>query len=114
MLELAEQETQSLRELLKNPTPENFEAVNQKLGDLAAALESVVQSNSVEKATAGDLAFLSRFPSEMAHVSRLLRAPVCFLEGLQLFRAQKFGSYDCLGRLRSFEAGSAAGTVTDL
>jgi hypothetical protein len=114
VLELAEQETQSLRDLLKTPTPENFEIVTLKLGDLAAALQSFAQADATEKASSVDRAFLLRLPFEMAHVNRLLGAPVSLLEGLRVFRAQKFGSYDCLGQLRGFEPGIAARTVTDL
>jgi hypothetical protein len=115
VIEFAEQETASLRELLKNPTPENFETVNQKLGGLVAALQSFIAEPPTKQIpNSRAIVFLSRLPSEMAHVRVLLQAPVRFLEGLALFRAQKFGSYNSQGQLRGLEQETSARTLTHL
>jgi hypothetical protein len=104
VLEAAEQEIKSIRELLKSPTPENFEAVNQKLGCVAAALEGMITEPSIIKTrSASDTVFLSKLSSEMECVRLLLETPIKLLEGLSHFRMQRFGSYNAQGQVKGFD-----------
>ena len=116
MLEDAEQQVAALKELLKSPTPENFEAANQKLTSLGAALQSFVsEPSAIQMRNAGDTAFLLRLPSEMAHIGLLLQAPINYLEGLTVFRAQKFGSYNREGQMKGlFGQETSARMITHL
>ena len=115
MLEHAEQQAGKLIELLKDPTPESFEAVNQELAGLATALQAVLAEPSAkEKWSMKDSEFLSRLPAEMAHVRLLLQAPINFLEGLALFRTQKFGSYNRQGQMEGIGLETLARTSTHL
>jgi hypothetical protein len=104
VLEAAEQEVRNIRELLKSPTPENFEAANQKLGSVAAALEGIIaEPSAIKMRTASDIAFLFRLSSEMECVRLLLEAPIKLLEGLSHFRTQRFGSYNSQGQVKGFD-----------
>jgi hypothetical protein len=115
VFEDTEQQIGELKELLKTPTPENFEAANQKLAGVFMALQSAAsEPSTLEKRSVGDLAFLSRLSSEMAQVLRLFRGPVDYLEGLLIFRAQKFGSYNRDGQLKSLSQESCSRTITHL
>jgi hypothetical protein len=115
VLEYAEQQVAALKELLKTPTPENFEVANEKLSGLSIALQSFLSGLSAkEVGSAGDIAFLSRLPSEMAHVRLLFNAPVKYLEGLAIFRTQKFGSYNRQGEVKGLGQETSARTITHL
>ena len=115
MLEDAEQQVGSLKELLKTPTPENFEAVTEKLAEVASALQSLIAApSSIAKRNAKDTAFLTRLPSEMAHIHVLLKAPINYLEGLASYRVQKFGSYDRQGQMKGLGQESSSRTITQL
>jgi hypothetical protein len=104
-----------MRELLKSPTPENFEAVNEKLTGLIAALQSFIANPSAIKSSeAKDAAFLSRLPSEMARIRLLLQSPVKFLQELTLFRVKKFGSYDRQGQVKGLDQEASTRTLTHL
>lgn len=115
MLEEAEQHVGDLKELLKTPTPENFETANQKLASVFMALQSFASEPlAIDKRSARDIAFLSRLPSEMAHVLRLFKGPIDYLQGLALFRAQRFGSYNRDGELKGLGQDSCSRTITHL
>lgn len=115
MLEDAEQQLGSLKELLKTPTPENFEAANQNLSGLVSALQSLVaEPSAIAMRNARDKAFLIRLPSEMAHIGVLLQAPITYLQGLALYRAQKFGSYNCQGQMKGLGQETSASTIAHL
>ncbi len=107
MLEDAEQQVGELKELLKVPTPENFEAANHKLGVVFHVLRDfAAELFAAPNVTPKDTAFLSRLPSELAQVQKLFQGPVDFLQGLAWFRAEKFGSYTREGELKSLVQGS--------
>ncbi len=115
MIEDVEQQIRDLKELLKTPTPGNFEAANQKLTHLSTALQTLVsEPTMLNNGNAGDIALLSRLPGEMAHIHQLFQAPVKYLHGLALFRVQKFGAYNCQGQMNSLGQGSLARTITQL
>lgn len=115
MLEETEQQVGHLKELLKTPIPENFEAANKKLGRVMAALQSLAsEPRCLEMRSHPDAAFLSRLPSDMAEILALYRAPVDYLEGLARFRAQKFGAYTCRGEMKGLGQESSARTITHL
>jgi hypothetical protein len=110
LLENAERQLGELQELLKNPTPENVEASIQKLAALLACLQEFAAEPQLrEKRTAGDLSFLTRLPSEMRAVLQ-----VDYLQGLALFRAQMFGSYNREGLIKGLGQESSARTITHL
>jgi hypothetical protein len=115
LLENAERQLGELQELLKNPTPENVEASIQKLAALLACLQEFAAEPQLrEKRTAGDLSFLTRLPSEMRAVLQLFKGPVDYLQGLALFRAQMFGSYNREGLIKGLGQESSARTITHL
>jgi hypothetical protein len=115
VLEDAEQQVGELKELLKVPTPENFEAAHQKLTGVFHALQRFEsEPSAVQNLTASDTAFLSRLPSEMTQVLGLFKGPVDFLQGLALFRIQQFGSYSRDGELRGLSQESSTHTITHL
>lgn len=104
MVAHAEQDLQTIRALLKVPTPDNFQSATQKLESLVLFLTSaqalLAEKQNCDPALA---AFLRRLPAEMARIKILLEAPLTFFRGLKELRAQKFGSYDSSGNLRDFE-----------
>jgi hypothetical protein len=112
LFEHAEQQISDLKELLRTPTPENFEAANQKLAGLLTHLQSSVSEPSVIHQR--ETVFLTRLPSEMAHIQALFQAPVNYLEGLAVFRAQKFGSYNRDGQIKGLGQENSARTITHL
>lgn len=115
MLEEAQQQVRELKELLKVPTPENFETANQKLTGIFQALQRFeCEASALQNPTAEDTAFLSRLPSEMTQVLELFKGPVDFLQGLALFRVHKFGSYSRDGELRGLSQESSSHTITHL
>jgi hypothetical protein len=115
VLEQAEQHVEELKELLKTPTPENFETANLKLASVLTALQSFAsESSAMEKPSTRDTAFLSRLSSEMAQVLRLFKGPVDYLQGLTLFRAQRFGSYNRVGELKGLGHEGSSRTITHL
>jgi hypothetical protein len=115
VLEDAEQQVGSLKELLRTPTPENFEAANQKLAGLVSALQSfAAEPSAIAMRNAGDTAFLFRLSSDMAHIRVLLEAPIKYLEGLTFYRAQKFGSYNREGQMKGLGQQTSARTITHL
>lgn len=115
MLECAERQLASVKDLLKTPTPENFEEVGQQLTALLSALQTFLSASSTkELQNPQNTSFLRRLPSELAHIRVLLQAPVSFLEGLAVFRIQKFGSYNCQGEMRGLGQENSARTITHL
>jgi hypothetical protein len=115
VLENAERLLRELQELLKNPTPENVEAANERLAALLTALQAFAAEPQVrEKRTPGELSFLTRLPSEMRAVLQLFKGPVDYLQGLALFRAQMFGSYNREGLIKGLGQESSARTITHL
>lgn len=115
MLEDAEQQVGELKELLKVPTPANFEAANQKLTGVFHALQRLEsEPSAVQNLTANDTAFLSRLPSEMTEVLSLFKGPVDFLQGLALFRIRSFGSYSRDGQMRGLSQESGSHTIAHL
>ena len=115
MLENAERQLGELQELLKCPTPENAEAAKGKLALLLAALQAFAAEPQLrENRTPGDLSFLTRLPSEMRAVLQLFKGPVDYLQGLALFRAQMFGSYNREGRIEGLGQESSARIITHL
>lgn len=115
MGELAEQDIQDIRRLLRTPTAENAAAVNRKLESVASFLTSV--KTSMEAGQSCDLSlqkFLTRLPSEMSAISLLLKGPSEFFRRLNVLRASKFGSYEHTGALKSFEFETSSKTLIHL
>jgi len=102
--ELVEQEVRNIRDLLRNPTPENVDAANQKLELVASFLISVKEELAAgETCDTGVQKFLGRLPVEMSAIRALMQGPLEFFRGLNAFRAAKFGSYERTGTLKNFE-----------
>ena len=104
MGERVEQELGNIRDLLRNPTPENIEAANQKLELVASFLISVKENPAAEEFCDSNVRkFLGRLPVEMSAIRALMQGPLEFFRGLNAFRAGKFGSYERTGTLKNFE-----------
>jgi pantoate kinase len=115
MLERAEQQLTSLKQLLKTPTPENFEVASQQLSTLASSLQAFLSEATADKLREPrTVAFFRRLPSEMTHIHLLLETPVKFLEELASFRIQQFGSYDREGQMKGLGQECLAHTITQL
>lgn len=104
MVARAEQDLETIRALLKVPTPDNFQSATQKLESLVSFLSSaqtiLTEKQSCDPALA---TFLRRLPAEMARIKVLLEAPLNFFRGMKELRAQKFGSYDSSGNLKDVD-----------
>jgi hypothetical protein len=104
MGERVEQELGEIRNLLRNPTPENIDAANQKLELAASFLISVKESLAAgESCDSSVQKCLGRLPVEMSAIRALMQGPLEFFRGLNAFRAAKFGSYERTGTLKNFE-----------
>ena len=115
MANRAEREIREIRSLLRDPTPENVELVNQKLELLASFLTSV--KNSLSEGQSCDSTvqkFLARMPLEMSAVRVLLQGPLEFFRGVNALRAAKFGSYERTGALRNFQPDLSSKTLIHL
>jgi hypothetical protein len=100
----AEQEVLNIRNLLRNPTPDNLEAANLKLELLASFLISVKEDLTAGQSCDSSVQkFLGRLPAEMSAIRTLMQGPIEFFRGLNAMRAGKFGSYEHTGVLKSFE-----------
>jgi len=104
MLELAEQELEQVRRLLRTPTPDTFPVLNQKLEFLVSFLTSVHTAAVAGKSCdARTRSFLSGISGDLPAIRLLLEGPAKLFEGLNAFRAESFGSYQRTGSIQGFE-----------
>ena len=115
MLKKLQSEVSEIRELVKTPTPENFQAANSKLESIAASLNGLSAESCRKVLSQPDTReFLRRLPAEMDRLRVLMEAPSIFYQGLENLRAAHFGAYERSGNLRSLETRSLARTVVHL
>ena len=116
MVEQIQIEVSEIRELVKTPTSENFQAANAKLESLASSLSQIYAARDTAAllSTPGIRDFLRSLPSEMARIRTLMEAPSSFYKALDNLRAVHFGAYERSGSMRSLETRPLARTVVHL
>lgn len=115
MFEEARREVHAIRELALNPTPHNFQRINNKLEWLAAVLSRLANSpDRVSSASPEARDFLMNLRTEITRMHVLLRQPTMFYQSLETLRAMHFGSYERSGSMRSLEPTSFVRTVLHL
>ena len=115
MIDQAEEELRQVRELLNAPTPENYQAAQEKLESVAARIASIKDilcSGRPCERRVWD--FLRHVPAEMQRIRMLLQTPIEFYRGLDSLWTIQSESYDVSGNVKGLASQVGPRTVVQL
>jgi hypothetical protein len=111
----AEDELRHIRALLNAPTPENFQAAQNKLEYLAGLIASVKDELCSGRPCERRVwEFLRRLPGEMQRIRTLMQTPIEFYRSLDSLWATQSESYDVSGNVRGLASQVGPKTLLQL